>query len=81
MSAIKRFFEKKKADAKFKLAGSGHKLGDAASAEAAASQRAAAMAAAQSRQQGASTSKAGQLSHEKRLAATAALERYIYYKT
>jgi len=28
MSAIKEFFKKKKADAKFKLAGSGHKLGD-----------------------------------------------------
>ena len=32
MSAIKEFFKKKKADAKFKLAGSGHKLGDPSSA-------------------------------------------------
>ena len=31
MSAIKEFFKKKKADAKFKLAGSGHKLGDPSS--------------------------------------------------
>ena len=29
MSAIKKFFEKKKTDAKFKMAGSGQKLGDA----------------------------------------------------
>lgn len=73
MSAIKRFFEKKKTDAKFKLAGSGHKLGDANEAAAAASQRAAASAAAaQSR---ASGSGSGQLSQEKRLAASAALER------
>ena len=28
-SAIKRFFEKKKLDTKFKVAGSGHKLNDA----------------------------------------------------
>ena len=33
MSAIKEFFKKKKADAKFKLAGSGHKLGEPSSAE------------------------------------------------
>jgi len=32
MSAIKDFFKKKKADAKFKLAGSGHKLSDASAA-------------------------------------------------
>lgn len=32
MSAIKDFFKKKKADAKFKLAGSGHKLSDPSSA-------------------------------------------------
>ena len=31
MSAIKEFFKKKKADAKFKLAGSGHKLSDPSS--------------------------------------------------
>ena len=35
MSAIKKFFEKKKTDAKFKMAGSGQKLGDANAAEAA----------------------------------------------
>ena len=33
---IKAFFEKKKSDAKFKLAGKGQKLGDAAAAENAA---------------------------------------------
>ena len=32
MSAIKDFFKKKKADAKFKLAGGGHKLGEASAA-------------------------------------------------
>ena len=32
MSAIKDFFKKKKADAKFKLAGSGYKLSDPSSA-------------------------------------------------
>jgi len=37
MSAIKDFFKKKKADAKFKLAGSGQKLGDASSAQPATS--------------------------------------------
>jgi len=37
MSAIKDFFKKKKADAKFKLAGSGHKLGDPSSAPRASS--------------------------------------------
>ena len=49
MSAIKKFFEKKKADAKFKLAGGGQKLGDAASAQDAAQKRAAALASAQNR--------------------------------
>lgn len=33
MSAIKEFFKKKKSDAKFKLAGSGQKLGDATSSQ------------------------------------------------
>jgi len=77
MSAIKRFFEKKKADAKFKLAGGGQKLGDAASAENAAQKRAAAAASAQSRSGNTSGSGAnrGQLTQERRLAASAALDR------
>ena len=79
MSAIKRFFEKKKADAKFKLAGGGQKLGDAASAENAAQKRAAAAASAQSRSGNASGSGAnrGQLTQERRLAASAALDRFL----
>ena len=44
MSAIKDFFKKKKVEAKFKLAGGGHKLGDAAAAQAASSASAAAAA-------------------------------------
>lgn len=72
---IKRFFEKKKADAKFKLAGSGQKLGDANSAQAQAAQRQACLAAAASRPSGSGSSK-GQLSQEQRLAASAALERF-----
>ena len=44
MSAIKDFFKKKKTDAKFKIAGSGHKLGDASAAAAASSAAAAAAA-------------------------------------
>ena len=39
MSAIKNFFAKKKADAKFKMAGSGQKLGDANAAAAEAANR------------------------------------------
>ena len=79
MSAIKRFFEKKKADAKFKLAGGGQKLGDAASAENTAQKRAAAAASAQSRSGHTSGSGAsrGQLTQERRLAASAALDRYL----
>jgi hypothetical protein len=72
MSAIKRFFEKKKTDAKFKMAGGGQKLGDSVQAEAAASNRAAKAAAM------AGTSKStprGDLTHEQKLAATAALNR------
>ena len=34
MSAIRDFFKKKKTDAKFKIAGGGHKLGDASTAAA-----------------------------------------------
>jgi len=42
MSAIRDFFKKKKTDAKFKIAGGGHKLGDASTAAAASSAAAAA---------------------------------------
>jgi len=71
MSAIKRFFEKKKTDAKFKLAGTGQKLGDAEAAANAAAQRAAAASSHQSRP----GSSRGQLSNGQRLAASAALNR------
>lgn len=74
MSAIKRFFEKKKTDAKFKIAGGGQKLGDAAAAETAAQKRAASLAATQNRAGSSGTSR-GQLTQEKRLAAAAALDR------
>ena len=60
MSAIKKFFEKKKREAKFKMAGPGQKLGDAESAAAQRATREAAAAAAASRQ-GASTSRSGHL--------------------
>jgi len=74
MSAIKKFFEKKKADAKFKLAGGGQKLGDAASAQDAAQRRAAALASAQNRA-GPSGRNQAQLSQGQKLAASAALNR------
>jgi len=76
MSAIKKFFEKKKTDAKFKLAGSGQKLGDAASAEVTASQRAARNAEAAAQRAAHSSGTYRQLSHEKKLAASAALDRF-----
>ena len=84
MSAIKKFFEKKKTDAKFKLAGSGQKLGDAASAEVTASQRAARNAEAAAQRAAHSSGRGfdprhGQLSHEKKLAASAALDRYCCF--
>lgn len=75
MSMIKRFFEKKKADAKFKLAGSGQKLGDANAAAQAAQRQQLAGAAASSRSASSGSGK-GQLSQEQRLAASAALERF-----
>ena len=78
MSAIKKFFEKKKTDAKFKMAGSGQKLGDSASAQVSAAQRASKMteaAAHRSSNQGPSSANRGQLSHENKLAASAALNR------
>jgi len=73
MSAIKKFFEKKKREAKFKMAGPGQKLGDAESAAAQRATREAAAAAAASRQ-GASTSRAG-LTAQQAHAASAALDR------
>ncbi len=75
MSAIKKFFEKKKTDAKFKLAGAGQKLGDSQAAEAVAAQRAAMaqrQAAAASSRSGPSR---GDLSNQQKLAASAALNR------
>lgn len=72
MSAIKRFFEKKKADAKFKLAGSGQKLGDSAAAQAAAA-AASRSGPSQERPQ-ASRENRGHLSQEQKLAASAALD-------
>lgn len=47
MSAIKDFFKKKKVEAQFKLAGSGHKLGDASTSQAASTAAAAAAARSQ----------------------------------
>jgi len=74
MSAIKAFFQKKKADAKFKLAGGGQKLGDAAAAEDAAQKRAAAQTSAQNRA-GPSGRNQSQLNQGQKLAASAALNR------
>ena len=71
---IKAFFEKKRADSKFKRAGPGSKLGDAASAQqSAAAKRDAAIAAAAMRQQP-STSR-GEASLAQRQAAEAAMAR------
>ena len=74
MSAIKKFFEKKKVEAKFKLAGPGQKLGDAASAAASQEARARMAASAAANRQGASTSRAG-LTSQQAQAASAALSR------
>jgi len=74
MSAIKKFFEKKKAEAKFKLAGPGQKLGDAQSAAASQEARAARASAAAANRQAASTSRAG-LTSQQAQAASAALNR------
>ena len=73
MSAIKRFFEKKKADAKFKLAGGGQRLGDATSASSA--RAAIPQGAAASASSSGTTGSRSQLSQEQRLAASAALGR------
>ena len=78
MSAIKEFFKKKKTDAKFKLAGSGQKLGDNASSSRPSSSSASASASSSSSNQGAKSNR-GALSHEQRLAASAALQRYLYF--
>lgn len=75
MSAIKEFFKKKKTDAKFKLAGSGQKLGDNASSSRPSSSSAFASASSSSSNQGAKSNR-GALSHEQRLAASAALQRF-----
>ena len=74
MSAIKKFFEKKKVEAKFKLAGPGQKLGDAQSDAASKAAREAALAAAVNRQGQPSTSRAG-LTSQQASAASAALNR------
>lgn len=73
MSAIKKFFEKKKAEAKFKLAGPGQKLGDASSAASQDQARIAALNAAQGRA-GPSSQRSG-LSQQQTQAASAALNR------
>ena len=81
MSAIKEFFKKKKTDAKFKLAGSGQKLGDNASSSGQSSRPTSSRAAAassSSSNQGAKSNR-GALSHEQRLAASAALQRYVNF--
>ena len=75
MSAIKKFFEKKKAEAKFKLAGPGQKLGDASSAASQDQARIAALNAAQERA-GPSSQRSG-LSHQQTQAASAALNRLV----
>jgi len=74
MSAIKKFFEKKKAEAKFKLAGPGQKLGDAHSAAASQQAKVAMASAAAASRQAASTSRAG-LTSQQAQAASAALNR------
>ena len=72
MSAIKAFFQKKKTDAKFKLAGGGQKLGDSSTANQAPS-------AGSSRSQPQANSRGnqnrGNLTQQQKLAATAALDR------
>ena len=73
MSAIKKFFETKRAEAKFKRAGPGQKLGNAHSAAAQDQARLAALNAAQSRA-GPSTQRSG-LSAPQSQAASAALNR------
>ena len=75
MSAIKKFFEKKKAEAKFKLAGPGQKLGDSQSAAAQTEARLAALNA--ERRAGPSTQRSG-LSIQQRQAASAALNRLVF---
>ena len=75
MSAIKKFFEKKKAEAKFKLAGPGQKLGDASSAASQEQARIAALNAAQGRA-GPSSQRSG-LSQQQTQAASAALNRLV----
>ena len=77
MSAIKKFFEKKKTDAKFKLAGGGQKLGDANANAAAQRERAAAASSSSGKARAGSSGSRGQLSGGQRLAASAALERYV----
>jgi hypothetical protein len=73
MSAIKRFFEKKKTEAKFKLAGKGQKLGEAQAASQPQAARAGPSQPAQSR----SGPAARGLTHEQRQAAEAALSRSV----
>jgi len=75
MSMIKKFFEKKKADAKFKLAGKGVKLGDAHAAE----QAQAARAGPSQPRPGPSTTGNRNLTDEQRQAAEAALMRLISF--
>ena len=74
---IKAFFEKKKAEAKFKMAGPGQKLGDSAAAERAAADRMASAQAAIARNQASTSRSAGVAgpSQAQQHAAQAALAR------
>ena len=77
MSMIKKWFEKKKADVKFKTAGKGVKLGDTQAAAAAA---AAATGAARPGPSQAKRTASGprDLSQEQRQAAGAAQSRFVF---
>ena len=76
---IKAFFDKKKSEAKFKLAGKGQKLGDASAAEqSAAAKRDAAMAKVQHQRQiaaSAAHSRSGNVTAAQQQAAEAAMAR------
>ena len=73
---IKAFFDKKKAEARFKSAGPGQKLGDSSQAAAnAAARREHAAAVAQQRAQGAAAGPSREMSNAQRNAAQAALSR------
>ena len=76
MSMIKKWFEKKKADVKFKTAGKGVKLGDTQAAAAAAAAAGAARPGPSQAKRTASGPR--DLSQEQRQAAEAALSRFVF---